>query len=124
MTQSNGFEVVVDAIRREGRKWYDLSDDMSPVAAMTASLHLGTTSFLVCDQLIGNLSATDLKTAYDSMHELLSRLLREATIELEQVGDAILRSADRYEAGDQDVVGRLEQIWSEPPAARRGFGER
>ncbi len=109
---AQSIEAATGAIRQEAKTWYKLSDQMRVVATNSAHLDLDLAAFMVADSLTGAATADALMHAYDTMQRLLSTLLKEATTELEQFGDALNKSADWYERSDANAVVNLDKIWS------------
>ncbi|MFC6022396.1 hypothetical protein ACFP2T_40355 [Plantactinospora solaniradicis] len=104
-------QVATEAIRVEAKKWHGLSDKMATISRETSNLDLEITAFLVTDAT-GAVTAYDLKHAYDQMHGLLDKVLKQAVTELDQFGNALYKIADWYEDSDQNSVARMEKFWT------------
>jgi hypothetical protein len=103
---------ATDAIRKESKKWYRLSDRMERIHQTTSSLTLELTAFMVVDPATDQIGAADLKRAYEQVHDKLTMLFRQATTEFELFGDALRRAADAYERSDANSAINLNEIWT------------
>ncbi|GAB3982629.1 hypothetical protein V1634_25830 [Plantactinospora veratri] len=114
MTDVNWFskaqvEVAVEGIRAEGKKWFDLSDQMAGVATLAEAQRLEVTAFAVTD-LSGAVTALDLKNGYDRMHQLLNDLFRQAVKEFDSFGQALYKVADWYQTADANSAKSFDEI--------------
>jgi hypothetical protein len=114
MTDYNWFsqdaiEVAVDGIRDEAKKWYGFSDQMDRIASLAASQTLQLSAFAVTD-LSGPVTASDLKGAYDKMHNWLTDLFKQAAGEFDNFGKALNKCADWYETTDANAAQNFDEI--------------
>lgn len=115
MTGPTTTEVVTDNVRKEADKWRDLSDDMAAVYANpvgNAGLELGATAFFIGPT---ELIATALHSeAYNGFYAEVQNLVKGATTEWLQLGEALDRMADEFDRTDQTAAADLEAIYTEP----------
>jgi hypothetical protein len=99
--------VITAAVRDEAKKWRDLSDQLAPVKATTDGLVLSLSAFF-----IGDVNAGLHSEAYEGFRSFMSTVLAGGVTEFEQVGDALDKIADAYDAADDIAALDLNQIYS------------
>lgn len=108
---SGAIQVATEGLRAEAKKWYGLSQRMDVVSSNAANQALSVAAFVVTD-LTGGVTAVDLKSGYDKMHDWITSLFKQAAVEFDSMGDALKKNADWYERADADSVQRFDSIAS------------
>jgi hypothetical protein len=100
-------EVITSALRNEATKWRDLSDQVEPIKSAVDGLTLNAMAFYV-----GDLNAGPHAVYYESYRSFMARILGQAQVEFEQVGDALTRIADAYDEADEVAELNLNDIYT------------
>ena len=103
-------QVAADGIRKEGTKWFELSDRMSTVSGAAKEQTLTVGAFAVTDALSGPVTAFDLASAYQKMYDWLNGLFSEGVTEMDKFGDALKKIADWYEESDANSAQNFDEI--------------
>ena len=102
-------QAAADGIRKEGTKWFELSDRMSTVSGAAKDQTLQVTAFAVTD-LTGPVTAYDLSSAYQKMYEWLNSLFSEGVTEMDKFGEALKKIGDWYEESDENSAQNFDEI--------------
>ncbi|GAA0533390.1 hypothetical protein GCM10011581_18360 [Saccharopolyspora subtropica] len=97
------FRSVFEWIRDEAQKWQKKADDAEPILRAVQSAYLSPTAFFVGDLMTlvpGSINADLEAEQYEEFRAYIERLLREAIIEFDQIGQALRKIADEYERTD------------------------
>jgi hypothetical protein len=106
--------VITTALRNEANKWRGLSDEVAPIKSAVEGLTLGVTAFY-----IGDLNAVPHAEAYEQYRSYMAKLLGQAQVEFEQVGDALTKIADSYDESDEvSPMLDLNDIYTVRPEGR------
>ena len=98
--------VITDALRAEGSKWLNLSDSVAAVKGAAEHLTLDPSAFYIGDANVAVHSA-----AYRDFHTFIVTVLAGATVEFEQMGEALRQVADAYDRADEMVSLDLNVIY-------------
>jgi hypothetical protein len=99
-------EVVTDALRDEGRKWFALSAEMHKVAGSIGGLNLDDSAFWCGDQI-----SVAPAGIYRDFQQFVRDRCGEGADEFEQVGEALNRAADEYDGSDEVAAETLTKIY-------------
>lgn len=102
--------VITEAVRNEAKKWFAFSDRMEPIARAAEGLTLDVSAFF-----IGDANAVVHDRAYDGFQAYMVNVLRGAVTEFDQIGAALNKVADAYDAADAVVSLNLNQVWTHQP---------
>jgi hypothetical protein len=98
--------VVTEAIRKEASKWSELSDAMGAVKANAGRLTLEESAFFCGDGI-----SVSLAPVYNEFQQFMTAVFGQAQAEFGQLTGALKKSADRYDASDEDAVINLSEIY-------------
>jgi uncharacterized protein YukE len=99
-------EVVTDALRREAKKWFALSDEMHTVAGNARRLTLDASAFWCGDGI--SIAAAPIYAGYQ---QFMQDRCGEGAAEFEQIAGALNRAADAYDGTDQISADTLTTIY-------------
>jgi hypothetical protein len=98
------------AMRAEAKRWDGFSDTAQSVHANFARLGLDSFNFSVIDPAAAP-AANDLADAYTTMHDRLTSLFHQASVEFEHMARALRVSADKYDDSDRSAAGLMSGVW-------------
>lgn len=98
--------VITDALRAEGRKWRQLSDQMVPIKAATEGMELSMSAFF-----IGDLNAELHSGAYKQFQSFMVQILSGAVTEFDQFGGSLYKAADAYDNADEIIALDLNELY-------------
>ncbi|HEX5596380.1 MAG TPA: hypothetical protein VFX61_10235 [Micromonosporaceae bacterium] len=98
--------VITDALRAEGRKWRQLSDQMATVKAAAEGLELSPSAFFIGDLNVGLHS-----TSYDNFQSFMVHILSGAVTEFDQLGGSLYKAADAYDNADEVIALDLNELY-------------
>ncbi|MFG1611027.1 hypothetical protein [Actinoplanes sp. NPDC049265] len=101
-------EVVTDALRDEGKKWFTLSNEMHTVAGNIAGLSLDDSAFWCGDQI-----TVAPAPIYRDFQDFVQDRCGEGSSEFEQIGEALNRAADEYDGSDEVSAETLTKIYGD-----------
>ncbi len=108
-----GFEIIVEAVRREATKWQGMADEMVPVANAVDGLELGPLAFLVVSpSLMPGAEMFALAASYNGMRSTTGDQLRAASVEFDEIAGALIKCAVDYEKADKICELDLDKIYS------------
>ena len=113
------FEVVTEAVRAQAKKWDELAARTQTLRDFAKSAVLVDTAFLIIDPtglsqiltLDNPIRAAVLRGSYQSIQERMATLLDQAVTEFEQIGDALIRVAVKYEEAEEITKLNLDDIY-------------
>jgi hypothetical protein len=100
-------QVVTDALHAEATKWRRLAGDMDAVRGNAARLDLSSSAFFIGDMI----STGAHSSAYDAFQVYVVSLFAGGVTEFDQMGAALDKAADLYDASDGQAVTDLTQIY-------------
>lgn len=98
--------VITDALRDERVKWLGLADDMAAIRDSAQQLNLDATAFF-----IGDANTLIHWKAYQDFQNFMVSVLGGASVEFEQIGEALRRIADEYDRADEIISLDLNSIY-------------
>jgi hypothetical protein len=107
VTAPSGEQIAaaIDALRMDAGEWVEMADQMEAAANAAAGLGLGTFHFSGLGHLLG------IDEIYQDLQETIITLLKQGSVNLDNVAAALKTAADSYEQEDQDAVHRLRNIY-------------
>ncbi|MEV6600773.1 hypothetical protein AB0M36_28585 [Actinoplanes sp. NPDC051346] len=102
-------EVATDGIRAEARKWLGFSDEMEDLAKTMNGMTLPPSAFAVID-LAGIMTSIDQSNSYTTTQTWLTGLFRDASVKMEQFGEALKKCADEYDRTDGQTAKSFDTI--------------
>jgi hypothetical protein len=101
-------EVVTDALRKEAKKWFSLSDEMETVAGNVSHLTLDASAFWCGDGI--SIAAGPI---YDGYQQFVHARCGEGSAEFEEIAGALNRAADAYDGSDEVSAETLTKIYGD-----------
>ncbi|HEX5542967.1 MAG TPA: hypothetical protein VFX60_15630 [Micromonospora sp.] len=98
--------VITDALRAEGRKWCQLSDQIATIKTATEGLELSTSAFF-----IGDANAQLHSGAYEKFQLFMVHILSGAVTEFDQFGGSLYKAADAYDNADEIIALDLNELY-------------
>lgn len=113
------YEVITEALRKEAERWDGIAADTEPVNAFIASAKMGVTAFLmVSPSAIGRLLSMDTlleapiqHSAYEEFRSTMEELTRGAITEFGQIGDALIKMANKYDEAEEICELEFSEIY-------------
>jgi hypothetical protein len=102
-------QVVIDALHVEATKWRRLAGDMDGVRGNGDRLELSASAFFIGDMV----STAAHSSAYNDFRTYMVNLFAGAVTEFDQLGSALDKAADLYDASDGKAVTDLTQIYGQ-----------
>lgn len=115
----DGFDVVPDTVRAEGKRWQDNSDAVEPVRDAVAGATLGQTAFWCGDPILMAFDITVHANAYEEFRAFVEHLLEGAVTEFDEVNGALVKTAELYEHKDEISYEKLAEIYGEEKQGTR-----
>ncbi|NJC73217.1 hypothetical protein HC031_26375 [Planosporangium thailandense] len=107
MGSNQEVQVVTDALHAEAAKWRRLAGDMDAVRGNASRLELSNSAFFIGDLV----STVAHSAAYNEFRTYMVHLFSGAVTEFDQLGAALDKAADLYDASDGQAVTDLTQIY-------------
>ena len=107
MPGNDELKIVRDALLDEAAKWQKLSEDMAQVKTGISELALYVTAFFAGPAATAVLA----KNAYDPVLTLVQKHATEAEAEFIQIGEALKRAHDDYDAVEGKNTTDLSKIY-------------
>jgi hypothetical protein len=102
----NKLTVVTEALRREAKKWLELSDEMEKVEANVGRLTLDSSAFWCGDGI-----SIEAAPVYSGFRDFVEARCGEGKREFEEIAGALRRAADDYDGTDQVSAETLQTIY-------------
>lgn len=101
---AGGFEVDLQVMRADAKLWESAAGRMASAKQTAQGLNLGVTEFSILAQRTG------LREAYDDFQSWMVQLCGQAETEMRDLGNALTKAADSYEAKDRESANTLNQL--------------
>ncbi|MFF5990851.1 hypothetical protein [Prauserella flavalba] len=110
-----GYEVISSAVRAEAPKWDEFTEVVKTTRAFIQGATLERTAFFVLTPTAGieiNLAPETHQQAYEKVRTYMDSVLQGAEVEFPQIGDALIKAANKYDQAEEEVEFDLNEIWT------------
>jgi hypothetical protein len=110
----DGYKVVTEALRKEAPKWYEFAYQVEPVRGAVREAFLGPAAFFCGNPvvlMVPDVNGALHQAAYESYRAYMENLLNGAVAEFPQIGTAMIKMAEEYEAHEEVTQLDLNKIY-------------
>ncbi|CAM2987372.1 hypothetical protein SAXI111661_12115 [Saccharomonospora xinjiangensis] len=110
-----GYEVISSAVRAEAPKWDEFTEVVKSTLTFIQGATLDTSAFFVLTPTAGieiNLAPETHQRAYEKVRAYMESVLQGAEREFPQIGDALIKAANKYDEAEEEVEFDLNEIWN------------
>lgn len=110
-----GYEVISSAVRAEAPKWDEFTEVVKNTRAFIQGATLDKPAFFVLTPTAGieiSLTPEIHQQSYEKVRAYMDSVLHGAEVEFPQIGDALIKAANRYDEAEEEVELDLNEIWT------------
>lgn len=110
-----GYEVISSAVRAEAPKWDEFAEVVKTTRRFIQGATLDKSAFFVVTPTViyeTELAPERHQQSYEKVRAYMDSVLGGAEQEFPQIGDALIKAANKYDEGEEDIDSKLNEIWS------------